>query len=114
MLASCVVDPLGRLSFGYKLSFSLMVELWVTYFRHCRKTQHYQQSFDPPVVFCTIYSCFYYCMCAYCSLICVYFYDDVSGCFYPFVNKLIHSFIHLALRRIWHDTGTPDFLVISS
>jgi len=28
-------------------------------------------------------------MCAYCSLICVYFYDDVSGCFYPFVNKLI-------------------------
>jgi len=24
----------------------------------------------------------------HCSLICVYFYDDVSGCFYPFVNKI--------------------------
>jgi len=23
-----------------------------------------------------------------CILICVYFYDDVSGCFYPFVNKI--------------------------
>ena len=24
----------------------------------------------------------------HCSLICIYLYDDVSGCFYPFVNKL--------------------------
>jgi len=29
--------------------------------------------------FCTIHSCFYYCMCAYISFIYVYFYDDVSG-----------------------------------
>jgi len=24
----------------------------------------------------------------HCSLTCVYFYDDVSGYFYPFVNKI--------------------------
>ena len=29
----------------------------------------------------------------HCGLICVYFYDDVSGCFYPFVNKIELSWV---------------------
>ena len=39
--------------------------------------------------FCTIHSGFYYCICAYCSFVCVYFYDDVSGWFTILSIKLI-------------------------
>jgi len=45
----------------------------------------------------------------HCSLICelVYFYDDVSGSFYPFVNKIELSRIFDSVRTSWSRWWRP-------